>query len=109
MNPNRLNHPRKNKMSTLIRSETRTGQSISTHGFKLTPFSRSLTLRIPGINGGLIWNRPASVLVQAEDGQEYVLPVIDFTRQVQWALYGLALGAGLLFLLFSIKNKSNRR
>ena len=97
-------------MSNLISSETRTGQSISTHGFKLTPFSRSLTLRIPGMNGGLIWNRPASVLVQAEDGQEFVLPVIDFTRQVQWTLYGLALGACLLFwLLFRKQSKSNRR
>ena len=97
-------------MANLIRSETHTGQSITTNGFKLTPFSRSLSIHTPGRHGGFLWHRPISVLVQSQDGQEHVLPVIDFTRQVQWALYGIALGATLLLWFFSRRtHESSRR
>jgi hypothetical protein len=36
------------------------------------------------MQGGLIWNRPASVLTVDADGRERLLPVQDITRQTLW-------------------------
>jgi hypothetical protein len=65
----------------------------------ITPIARSLTIRLPGLQGGLIWNRPVSVVVTDKDGQEQVLPVRDVTRLAQLFLFGLALAGSLAFWL----------
>ena len=49
---------------------------------------------LPGSIGGLIWNRPVSVLVQEGNGEEHVLSVPDVTRRSIWALWG-----GSLFMV----------
>ena len=54
--------------------------------------SRSWRARLPF--GGLVWNRPAAVIVR-QDGVERRLPIVDVTRRRQVAL----LAAGLLCLL----------
>jgi hypothetical protein len=72
----------------LIRYETRAGEPIQAAGRRIIPFSKALIVRFPGLPGGLIWNRPVSVSVQGEAGQEQVIPVVDVTRLALWGMLG---------------------
>lgn len=81
--------------------ETSPGETIQAGKTKITPFCQAVKLMLPGSRGGLIWNRPVSVLVQGDDGSEYVLPVVDVTRIAQFALLGIGLAFGVLFTLIN--------
>jgi hypothetical protein len=81
------------------------GVSIQAGTNRITPFSQAVKLMLPGSRGGLIWNRPVSVLVQGDNGSEQVLPVVDVTRMAQLALLGIGLAGGILFWL--IKRRSS--
>ena len=97
-------------MPGLIQTETRAGETITMGGTKIVPFSKSLRVQIPGWQGGLIWNRPASVLVISSDGHEQIIPIVDVTRQALWALLGVSLAVFPLMMLISQRrNKTNRR
>jgi hypothetical protein len=82
--------------------EQKAGDSMTIGDFRIVPFSRTLRVQFPGRwLGGLIWNRPASVLVTSRDGQEQVIPVHDVTRRVQFSLLGAGiLGALLIPVIF---------
>jgi hypothetical protein len=74
-----------------IQMEYSAGETITTEaGVRITPFSKILRLRLPGLKGGLIWNRPSSLLVEA-DGEEQVMNIPDPTRTAQWMLFFSAL------------------
>jgi hypothetical protein len=88
-------------MSNLVEIEVRGGEPIIHGGHTLTPFSRSVRVKIPGLPGGLIWNRPVSVLAHSADGQEEIIPIHDVTRQIQWSLLGAGLAFGILSWLIS--------
>ena len=77
--------------------ENRAGAPIQAGERRITPFIQVVKLQIPGMQGGLIWNRPHAVLVQEPDGSETVLTVPDITRQLQIFLLAAGLFAGLLF------------
>ena len=70
--------------------ENHAGDPVQIGELELIPVSQAARLQIAGLN--LIWNRPASVIVRREDGQQTTLPVHDTTRRAQLIL----LGAGLL-------------
>jgi len=53
---------------------------------------------------GLVWNRPVSVQVEADEGTQ-VIPIVDVTRTAQIFLWGLTAGFGLLILKKSVKKK----
>lgn len=77
-------------MNDFIQKEYAAGETITTEaGVRITPFSKILLIRIPGLKGGLIWNRPASLLVE-ENGEERILSIPDPTRTAQWAMLGSA-------------------
>jgi hypothetical protein len=78
-------------MTEFLNVEIRAGQPVQVGKRTLTPFAQSFQLTFPGWVGGLIWNRPVSVLVQDEDEQEEVIPIPDVTRQTIWALAGVSL------------------
>ncbi len=82
-----------------ITIETLPGETIQAGKNKITPISQAVKLILPGSKGGLIWNRPVSVLVQGADDSEQVLPVVDVTRVVQLALLGIGLASGILLWL----------
>lgn len=82
-----------------LRLETRAGKITHTNGRNITPFSQALILGFPGMPGGLIWNRPVSVLVREPDGSEIVIPVIDRTRQIELTLLGAVAGFTLLMFI----------
>lgn len=85
--------------------ETLPGDTIQAGKNKITPFSQAIKLILPRSMGGLIWNRPVSVLVQGADGSEQVLPVVDVTRIAQLALLGFGLAGGFLF--WSVKRRKS--
>ena len=85
-------------MSGILSVETLSGSEVAWHGYRLIPFSQAVRLQIPGLPGGLIWNRPVSVLVRQADGSEQVLPVPDPTRQITCVLAGLSLLSFLIYL-----------
>jgi hypothetical protein len=85
-------------MQKWLAQENYSGQPVSYRGTTIIPFSRVLRIQIPGISGGLIWNRPVSVLTVDADGQERLFPVRDITRQVVWGLLGLTFLVGLFTL-----------
>ncbi len=85
----------------LLDYETKAGAPIQAGDVKLIPLAKSVKIAPPGMFGGLVWNRPAAVIVQQPDGQETVLPIQDVTRQAQIALLAMgALGSLLIWLMF---------
>lgn len=78
-------------MTEFINVEIRAGRPIEAGKRTITPFAQSVQFNLPAWNGGLIWNRPVSILVQAEDGQEEVISIPDVTRQTIWAFCGASL------------------
>ncbi len=86
---------------SFLQIETLAGEPIQSAWRRLTLFSQVVQLRLPGLHGGLIWNRPHSLLVQAADGSESVVRIPDPTRQAQLTFLGIAAGAALLFGIYS--------
>jgi hypothetical protein len=66
--------------------EIRTGKSMQVGEYEITPQTRVWRIRLPGQRAGLIWNRPAAVLVRTADGQESSIPVRDVTRLMIWSM-----------------------
>ena len=95
-------------MPEFIQSETTPGETIKAGDVEITPFAKSLIIKIPGFAGGLIWNRPHSIMVQSADGDEQIYPVVDVTRQVLWLLTGIGI-VGILSVLIFSKRKQNKR
>jgi hypothetical protein len=90
----------------IIQYETKAGRPIMAGKTKITPLARVLRIQFPGFPGGLIWNRPGAIVLQAAEGEEQVLPVKDVTRQAQILLLGLGLiGALLIWLALKPKSK----
>jgi hypothetical protein len=67
--------------------ETRWGKPIESNGRKIIVQSRALQINLPILNGGIVWNRPVSVLVLAEQGPDQFFQVRDVTRIVQVLLF----------------------
>lgn len=81
---------------SFLELENRVGEPIQAGAYRIIPISRALIFKFPGSRGGIIWNRPVSVVAQSADGREQVLPIRDFTRRAMLALYGGALLSTLL-------------
>jgi hypothetical protein len=80
-----------------LRSE---GRPVQTGEYTLTPVSRALVVQIPGMLGGLVWNRPAYVRVSRPGEAERILPVRDVTRLAIFGIAAIALLGVLLARLF---------
>ena len=88
----------------LLRIETLTGQPVRVRDTQLHVRSQVVQLRLPFANGGLIWNRPVSVVMRTPDGQEQILSVADVTRTAVLALLVLSLVGTFLQMLLRRKN-----
>lgn len=93
---------------SLINFETKPGKAIQVEDTTIIPFANSMQVRIPFMQGGLVWNRPVAVAVQTAQGQEYILPVQDVTRQILFAILGASLISGILLQLFSRKYRAGK-
>lgn len=92
-------------MKPQFQVETRPGQILRVGKTRLTPFAQSLQVTLPGFPGGLIWNRPVSVLAQYPDGREEVISIPDVTRRIQFTIYGIGILGGLLLLVSMLNQR----
>ena len=77
------------KFDEIIKWQTVSGEAVTVGDVTVVPQSQALTLRW-GRYGGLVWNRPAAVLVERGDQTERI-PIVDFTRAAQLGLLGFCL------------------
>jgi len=93
-------------LAPYINMETRVGEPIPVGDATIVPMAKSLRIQIPELPGGLIWNRPVSVLVQTSDGGEQVLPIRDVTRRAQLGLiFGSMMGLLAVWLVKRLSKK----
>lgn len=86
----------------VIEWQTTSAAPVTVGEVTVTPQSKALIVRWP--NGGWVWNRPVSVLVE-QGGQTETIPVVDVTRGFQLGL----LGFGLFLSIFSIVRSTRRK
>lgn len=94
---------------SVITNETRAGKPILFAGKTIVPFANSIQVRIPFIQGGVVWNRPVAVAVQTTQGEEYILPIQDVTRQILFSLIGASIIGAILIFLFSRNSAYGKR
>ena len=92
--------------NSILRIETRTSPPIMIPDGQLYVRSRLVQLRFPPAKGGLIWNRPAAIVVRPLNGQEKVIPVLDITRIVVLTLAGICF-TGVFAFMFLKRKKAN--
>jgi len=83
----------------MITNESRSGMPVKSGDLQITPVARNLRLQM-GRNAGFIWNRPSAVIVESPDSRQ-VIRIYDYTRLVQWSIWGLALAVSLIAWLSS--------
>jgi hypothetical protein len=88
-----------------IEREIRTGETQRVGDMEITPQSKVLKIQSRGGHFGFIWNRPKSVIVRTDDGQESILPVRDVTRNIIWGmLAGSLLGAIMIGMMYRMNS-----
>jgi hypothetical protein len=93
-------------MQRWMQVETLAGAGVDFQGWRVVPFVKTVRLQVPGMQGGMVWTRPATVLAIAPDGTEQVLPVQDVTRRVVALLFGAGLVAW--FVTFFLRRRKYR-
>ena len=89
--------------------DTKAGEALPAGERMIIPVSRAMQIRLPGMKGGFIWNRPVGLWVQEPDGSEQFIPVRDVTRQAQLMALGAGLfGSLLVWLVFHRKLAARR-
>jgi hypothetical protein len=81
-----------------------TGQPVKVGDVQVYVRSQVLQMRLPFGNGGLIWNRPLSVLIRTPNGQEQILSVPDVTRTAVLTLLALSVVGTFLLIRFRRTN-----
>ncbi len=92
------------KLGEIIKWQTVSGPAVTAGNVTVVPQSQALTLRW-GRYGGLVWNRPAAILVEHGDQTERI-PIVDFTRAIQLGLLGLCLMAWTAAFVVSVRRRS---
>ena len=92
-------------MTQRFQRQTISGEQIKVGDTIVTPQAQSVTLRRP--YGGLLWNRPAAVLVEQDD-QTTRIPIIDVTRIFVWGFLGLGLFFAMITVLSSIQHRRKK-
>jgi hypothetical protein len=94
-------------MQPLLQVETRPGKALQVRNTRFIPFAQSYRMIIPGFQGGLVWNRPVSILTVYPDGSEIVTPVPDVTRRIQIMIWTFGLLGGFVLWLLNRKLRTN--
>lgn len=76
------------EISKMVDWKTTSGETVTAHGYAVTPQAQSLSIRHPF--GGFVWNRPVAVLVE-QDGVRQRIPILDLTRITQLFIWLMAL------------------
>jgi hypothetical protein len=91
------------KLNEIIKWQTVSGEAVTVGDMTVVPQSQALTLRW-GRYGGLVWNRPAAILVERGDRAERI-PIVDFTRVAQLGLLGFCLTACMVVFVVSARRR----
>ncbi len=83
-------------LNNWIAYQYREGMPVALDRVIMTPLSRAFIIQIPGLKGGLVWNRPAGVRLNHLDGTEEYVPIRDVTRLTIFGIAGLSLLAAIL-------------
>lgn len=92
--------------SAWIDWQTSDGEPIRINELTITPQAQALTICWPG--GGLVWNRPAALLIERA-GQVERSPLYDWTRLLQVSLLLFGLMGGLLLATGRRRRKARGR
>ena len=79
-----------------MRTRDQVGAPIRAGDRVVTPVSRATIVTAPGVPVGLVWNRPAGILVNGDEERETYVRIRDHTREALFALYGVGLLTALL-------------
>ncbi len=91
------------KLGDIVKWQTVSGAALTVGDVTVVPQSQALTLRW-GRFGGLVWNRPAAILVE-RGGQTERIPIVDFTRAVQVSLLGFCLSFCMIVFVVSARRR----
>jgi len=90
--------------------QTSPGDPVEVNEVTIYPVARSYRINLPGVRGGIIWNKPLAVIVEDSNGNRQVLPVPDRTRQLQIAIfYAGLIGTLLTWLIFRKSRKTEKK
>jgi hypothetical protein len=96
------------QMPQLFNIDHHSQPPIQHKNIRLVPFTRSVSLRLPGQMGGFIWGKPTSLLVAYPDGREEVLSIPDQTGRLLLYMLLSGLFGWLVFRWLSHKIISRR-
>ncbi len=91
------------KLGDIVKWQTVSGAAVTVGDVTVVPQSQALTLRW-GRFGGLVWNRPAAILVE-RGGQTERIPILDVTRAVQVGLLGFCLSFCMIVYVVSARRR----
>jgi hypothetical protein len=83
-------------LNNWIVDQQREGIPVRMGSFSLTPISRAFIIQIPGLHGGLVWNRPSAVVITRADGSQQWVPVMDVTRLTLFGIAALTVMTAIL-------------
>jgi hypothetical protein len=87
--------------------DTRAGEAVLIRDRKIVPFAQALRIQLPKIPVSFTWNRPASVLVINQDGQEEIFAITDVTRKYQFLFLGIGIiGSMIIYISHKLIGKS---
>ena len=88
-------------LSDFLSDRLVTGEPLQANGLTITPVSRALTVQLPGMIGGLVWNRPAGIRVNTTglSGNETFIPIVDTTRILVWGIAAIGLASAIAFMI----------
>jgi len=86
--------------------ETSRGDEVEHGNRVLVPIGKSVCVSFSHLPGAIVWTRPMGVEVH-EAGEERLLPVHDWTRQLQWLFLCAGMAGGLL--LHRARSRRRRR
>jgi hypothetical protein len=90
------------QLSDFIRLENTSAEPIVVGDTRVTPQAQAFSLRFPF--GGIVWNRPTAVLVERDDLTQRI-PIVDVTRVVQIALFGLVLTFSIIITMLAARQR----
>ncbi len=91
------------KLGDFVKWQTVSGEAMTAGDVTVVPQSQALTLHW-GRYGGLVWNRPAAILIERGDQSERI-PIVDFTRVVQVGLLGFCLSFCMIVFVVSARRR----
>ncbi len=94
------------QLSDFIRLENTSAEPIVVGDTRITPQAQAFSLRLPF--GGFVWNRPTAVLVERDDSTQRI-PIVDATRVMQIALFGLVLSFSVIITLLAAQQRTRQR